>query len=139
MEYENEALPNSHKNLESAEFINKKRGKPTLHSMITNHVLEMSVTLKFQPVRFENCSGGSDAYSWSCYWLDQFLTPALDAWILSKFSTLYWICLLLTVLILVGAKFHWASFSGSCNLYCFLLFVKEHVQLRLLTHVGFFR
>ena len=49
-----------------------------------------------------------DAYSiwstWSCYWLDQFLTQALDAWILSKFSTLYWICLLLVLLILVGVE-----------------------------------
>ena len=49
-----------------------------------------------------------DAYSiwstWSCYWLDQFLTLALDAWILSKFSTLYWICLLLVFLILVGVE-----------------------------------
>ena len=49
-----------------------------------------------------------DAYSiwstWSCYWLDQFLTLALDAWILSKFSTLYWICLLLVFLILVSVE-----------------------------------
>ena len=49
-----------------------------------------------------------DAYSiwstWSCYWLDQFLTLALDAWILSKFSTLYWICLLLVFLVLVGVE-----------------------------------
>ena len=31
-----------------------------------------------------------DAYSipstWSCYWMDQFLTPALNTWISSKFS-----------------------------------------------------
>ena len=33
-----------------------------------------------------------------------FLTLALDAWILSKFSTLYWICLLLVFLILVGVE-----------------------------------
>ena len=39
-----------------------------------------------------------------CFWLDQFLTLALDAWILSKFSTLYWICLLLVFLILVGVE-----------------------------------
>ena len=49
-----------------------------------------------------------DAYSiwstWSCYWLDQFLTLALDAWILSKFSTLYWICLLLVFLVLVATQ-----------------------------------
>ena len=32
------------------------------------------------------------------------LTLALDAWILSKFSTLYWICLLLVFLILVGVE-----------------------------------
>ena len=47
-----------------------------------------------------------DAYSiwstWSCYWLDQFLTLALNTWISSKFSTLYWICLLFIFLILVG-------------------------------------
>ena len=42
--------------------------------------------------------------TWSCCWLDQFLTLALDAWILSKFSTLYWICLLLVLLILVGVE-----------------------------------
>ena len=40
-------------NLESAEFTNKKHGKPTLHSLITNHVLEMSVKLKFECVHFE--------------------------------------------------------------------------------------
>ena len=40
----------------------------------------------------------------SVLWLDQFLTLALDAWILSKFSTLYWICLLLVFLILVGVE-----------------------------------
>ena len=35
---------------------------------------------------------------------NQFLTLALDAWILSKFSTLYWICLLLVFLILVRVE-----------------------------------
>ena len=52
-----QALSNSHlilyKNLESAEFTNKKYGKPTLDSLVANHVLEMSVKLKFQCVRFE--------------------------------------------------------------------------------------
>ena len=42
-----------HKNLESTEFTNKKHGKPTLHSLIAKHVLEMSVKLKFQCVRSE--------------------------------------------------------------------------------------
>ena len=42
-----------HKNLESAEFINNKHRKPTLHSLIANHVLEMPVKLKFQCVHFE--------------------------------------------------------------------------------------
>ena len=42
-----------HKNLESAEITNKKYGKPTLHSPIANHVLEMSIKLKFQCVCFE--------------------------------------------------------------------------------------
>ena len=32
----------------------KKHRKPTLHSLIANHVLEMSGKLKFQCVRFEN-------------------------------------------------------------------------------------
>ena len=39
-----------------------------------------------------------------CREVDQFLTLALDAWILSKFSTLHWICLLLVFLILVGVE-----------------------------------
>ena len=42
-----------HKNLESVEFVNKKHGKPTLHSLIANHVVEMSVKLKFRFVRFQ--------------------------------------------------------------------------------------
>ena len=42
-----------HKSLDSVEFTNKKHGKPILHSLIANHVLEMSVKLKFQCVRFE--------------------------------------------------------------------------------------
>ena len=42
-----------HKNLESAEFTDKKHGKPTLHSLIAHHVLRMSVKLKFQRVHFE--------------------------------------------------------------------------------------
>ena len=41
------------KNIESAEFINKKHGKTTLHSLIAKHVLEMFVILIFQCVRFE--------------------------------------------------------------------------------------
>ena len=49
-----------------------------------------------------------DAYSirstCSCYWLDQFLTLALNTWISSKFSTFYWICLLFTFLILADAE-----------------------------------
>ena len=48
-----------HKNLESAEFTNKKHGKPTLHSLlyIANHVLQMSAKLKFQcvHVKKKNC------------------------------------------------------------------------------------
>ena len=42
-----------HKNLESAEFTNKKHENPTLQSLIANHVLEVSVKLKFQCVHFE--------------------------------------------------------------------------------------
>ena len=47
-----QALQNSHlhKNLESTECSNKKHEKPTLHSLIANHVLEMSIKLKFQCV-----------------------------------------------------------------------------------------
>ena len=47
----NQALPNSQfckKNHGSAEFTNKKHGKPTLHSLIAKHVLEISIKLKFQ-------------------------------------------------------------------------------------------
>ena len=59
-----------------------------------------------------SCDGvmheADDAYSirstWSCYWLDQFLILALDVWILSKFSTLHWICLLFVFFILVGVE-----------------------------------
>ena len=55
--------------------------------------------------RYQVAIGSGSIWStWSCYWLDQFLTLALDAWILSKFSTLYWICLLLVFLILVGVE-----------------------------------
>ena len=34
-----------------------------------------------------------------CYWLDQFLTLANNAWVLSKFSMFYWICLLSVLLV----------------------------------------
>ena len=51
-----------------------------------------------------------DAYSiqstFSCYWQDQFLTLALNTWILSKLSTLHWIFLLFILLIVVGAGPH---------------------------------
>ena len=69
----NQTLQNSHlaqKNLESAEFTNKKHGKPTLHSMIANHVLEVSVKLESQCVRFEEalfCSGGFESVSYLFY------------------------------------------------------------------------
>ena len=36
--------------------------------------------------------------------IDKFLTPALNIWILSKISTLHWICLLFILLILVGVE-----------------------------------
>ena len=50
-----------------------------------------------------------DAYSirstWSCYWLDQFLTLALNILILSIFFfTFQWICLPIILLILVGVE-----------------------------------
>ena len=42
-----------HKNLESAEFTYNKYGKPTLHSLTANHVIEMSVKVRFKWVRFK--------------------------------------------------------------------------------------
>ena len=49
-----------------------------------------------------------DAYSiqntWSCYWLDQFLTQALNTWPSSKFSTFHWTCLLFILLISLGVE-----------------------------------
>ena len=49
-----------------------------------------------------------DAYSiqstWLCYWLDQFLTQALNILILSFFFTFQWICLPIILLILVGVE-----------------------------------
>ena len=75
-----------------------------LHGFVTWICLYLNLLLAVTGVMHE----ADDAYSiwstWSCYWLDQFLTLALDAWILSKFSTLYWICLLLVFLILVGVE-----------------------------------
>ena len=45
---------------------------------------------------------GDDAYSIqstrSRYWLDQFLTLALNTWISSKFSTFHWICLFILLI-----------------------------------------
>ena len=47
--------------------------------------------------------GGGGGYStWSCYWLDQFLTLALNTLILSIFF--HWICLPSILLILVGVE-----------------------------------
>ena len=40
-------------NLENAEFANNRHVKPTLHSLIANHVLRISVKLKFQCVRLK--------------------------------------------------------------------------------------
>ena len=37
-----------HKNLESSEFTYNKNGKPTLHSLIADHVFERSAKLKFK-------------------------------------------------------------------------------------------
>ena len=59
----NQALPNSYFCLESAEFTNKKHGKPTLHSLIANHVSEMSLKLKFQFNVFF-CSDGLELVSY---------------------------------------------------------------------------
>ena len=40
------------------------------------------------------------------FWIisKKFLTPSLNTWILSKFSTFHWTCLLFIVLILVGVE-----------------------------------
>ena len=51
-----------------------------------------------QLLRYARCC------SHSCYWLDQYLTLALNTWISLKFSTLYWICLLFIFLILMGVE-----------------------------------
>ena len=48
--------------------------------------------------------GGGAFLPPSCFYMVFLYTLALDAWILSKFSTLYWICLLLVFLILVGVE-----------------------------------
>ena len=50
----NDAQCHARRNIvwESAELTNKKKGKPTLHSLIANHVLEMSVKLKVHCVHF---------------------------------------------------------------------------------------
>ena len=49
-----------------------------------------------------------DAYSiqstWLCYWLDQFLTLAFNAWISTKFSSFHGICLPFILLIYVGVE-----------------------------------
>ena len=42
------------KNPESAEFTNKKHGKPTLHFLIAKHVLEMSMKLKYHVLKRSN-------------------------------------------------------------------------------------
>ena len=42
--------------------------------------------------------------TWSCYWLDQFLTLAFNTWILSKISMFHWIYPLFILLILVGVE-----------------------------------
>ena len=65
---ESRDLPNNHflrKNVEKAEFTDKKRGKLTLHSLIANHVLEMSVKFKFQCVRLKlEASFAMVLFSW---------------------------------------------------------------------------
>ena len=66
----------------------------------------MDLSLRFVEV-YINCYEADNAYSirstWSCYWLDQFLTLALNTLILSIF-TFHWICLPFILLILVGAE-----------------------------------
>ena len=54
----NQALPNSHFCIKISKALNspvvdRKHRKPTLQSVIANHVLDMSVNLKFQCVCFE--------------------------------------------------------------------------------------
>ena len=70
----NPAFPSSHfKNLESSEFTNKKYRKTTIHSLIANHVLKMSVKLKFQCVYMYVlkeallCSGGFELVTYLFY------------------------------------------------------------------------
>ena len=57
-----------------------------------NLAFYMDLSLGFVWAMYE----ADDAYSiqstWSCYWLDQFLTLAFNTLILSKFITFHWIC-----------------------------------------------
>ena len=77
--------------------------------------------------------------TWSCYWLDQFLTLALNILILSIF-TFQWICLPIILLILVGVELPLhvvvtileccVTFSGvKLSIRSFILFVYTQVLL----------
>ena len=89
-----------------------------------------------------------DAYSirstWSCYWLDQFLTLALNILILSIF-TFQWICLPIILLILVGVELPLrvvvtileccVTFSGvKLSIRSFVLFGSRRTILDIKTH-----
>ena len=79
--------------------------------------------------------------TWSCYWLDQFLSQVSNKWNLSKFSMLNWICLLFILFILVGVEFSFSLFlcfvlfsgvKSSIRLFCFIINyaenMKEHIH-----------
>ena len=74
-----------HKNLESAEFPYNKNWKPTLHSLIANHVLEMSVKLKSKCVRLTRNIAlfwWFESVSYICFYQGLFTKCDLDHMIL---------------------------------------------------------
>ena len=75
-----------------------------LHGSVTWICLYLNWLLAVMRVMHETGDSYSIWSTWLCYWLDQFITPALNTWILSKFSILHWICPLFILLILVGVE-----------------------------------
>ena len=75
-----------------------------LHRFVTRICQYLYLISSCDGVMHESDDACSIRSTWSCYWLDQFLTLALHASILSTFSTLYWICLPFVFLILVGVE-----------------------------------
>ena len=64
-----------------------------LHWFVTRICKYFYLIASCDGVMYDSDDACSIWSTWSCYWLDQFLTLALHAWILSKFVTsLYTIC-----------------------------------------------